>query len=74
VERHPGSRRDTAGNRFTLNASSWPYCAYTNVLDRLAADGPIPVGNTAGGIHTAFIKAEQVKWGKIVREANIRIE
>ena len=42
-------------------------------LDRLAADGPIPVGNTPEE-YTAFIKAEQTKWGKIVREANIRIE
>jgi tripartite-type tricarboxylate transporter receptor subunit TctC len=44
-----------------------------NVLDRLAADGPIPMGSTPEE-YVAFIKAEQVKWGKIVREASIRIE
>ena len=44
-----------------------------NVLDRLAADGPIAMGSTPEE-YTAFIKAEQAKWGKIVREAGIRIE
>jgi tripartite-type tricarboxylate transporter receptor subunit TctC len=44
-----------------------------NVLDRLAADGPVPMGGTPEE-YGAFIKAEQVKWGKIVREAGIRIE
>jgi tripartite-type tricarboxylate transporter receptor subunit TctC len=56
-----------------LNAELVRIVRLPNVLDRLAADGPIPVGNTPEE-YTAFIKAEQVKWGKIVREANIRIE
>ena len=43
------------------------------VLDRLAADGPIAVGSTPDAF-TAFIKAEQAKWSKVVHEAGIRIE
>jgi tripartite-type tricarboxylate transporter receptor subunit TctC len=36
-------------------------------------DGPIPVGNTPEEF-AAVIKSEQAKWGKVIREANIRIE
>ena len=44
-----------------------------NVLDRLSGDGPIGVGNTPEEF-VAYIKAEHAKWGKVVREANIRVE
>ena len=44
-----------------------------NVLDRLAADGPIPIGNSPQEF-AAHIKAEQAKWSKVIREANVRIE
>jgi tripartite-type tricarboxylate transporter receptor subunit TctC len=44
-----------------------------SVLDRLVNDGPIPVGNTPEEF-AAVIKSEQAKWGKVIREANIRIE
>ena len=44
-----------------------------NVLERLAGDGAIPVGSTPEQF-VAYIKAEQVKWGKVIREANIRID
>lgn len=44
-----------------------------NVLDRLSADGPIPVSSTPEEF-AAFIRAERAKWGAVVREANIRIE
>lgn len=44
-----------------------------NVLDRLVSDGPVPVGNTPEEF-AAVIKAEQAKWGKVIREANVRIE
>lgn len=44
-----------------------------NVLERLEADGPVPVGNTPEEF-AAFIKSEQAKWGKVVREARVRIE
>ncbi len=44
-----------------------------NVLDRLSGDGPIGVGNTPEEF-AAYIKAEHAKWGKVVREANIRVE
>ena len=42
-------------------------------LDRLASDGPIPIGNSPAEF-AAFIKAEQVKWSQVVRAANIRID
>ena len=44
-----------------------------NVLDRLVNDGPVPVGNSPEEF-AAVIKAEQAKWGTVIREANIRIE
>ena len=43
------------------------------VLDRLAADGPIPIGSTPDEF-TAFIKAEQAKWGRVVKSANLKID
>jgi tripartite-type tricarboxylate transporter receptor subunit TctC len=43
------------------------------VLDRLAGDGTIPVGNTPDEF-LAFIKSEQAKWSKVVRAANIAID
>ena len=42
-------------------------------LDRLASDGPIPIGNSPAEF-AAFIKSEQVKWSQVVRAANIRID
>ncbi len=44
-----------------------------NVLDRLEGDGPIPIGNTSEQF-AAHIKAEQAKWGRVVRDANVRID
>jgi tripartite-type tricarboxylate transporter receptor subunit TctC len=44
-----------------------------NILDRLVNDGPIPVGNTPEEF-AAVIKSEQAKWGKVIREANVRID
>jgi tripartite-type tricarboxylate transporter receptor subunit TctC len=44
-----------------------------NVLDRLEGDGPIPIGNSPDEF-TAYIKAEQAKWGKVVKEAHVRID
>ena len=43
------------------------------VLDRLSNDGPIPIGNTPEQF-AGLIKAEQVKWARVVREANIKID
>jgi tripartite-type tricarboxylate transporter receptor subunit TctC len=43
------------------------------VLDRLEGDGPIPIGNSPDEF-TAYIKAEQAKWGKVVKEAHVRID
>jgi tripartite-type tricarboxylate transporter receptor subunit TctC len=56
-----------------LNADIVKVLKTPNVFDRLAADGSIAVGNSAQEF-AAFIKSEQVKWGKVVREANVRIE
>ena len=42
-------------------------------FDRLAADGTTPTGSTPEEF-TTYIKAEQAKWSKVVREANIRVE
>jgi tripartite-type tricarboxylate transporter receptor subunit TctC len=43
------------------------------VLDRLANDGPIAIGNTPEQF-AAFIKSEQTKWAPVVRAANITAE
>jgi tripartite-type tricarboxylate transporter receptor subunit TctC len=42
-------------------------------FDRLAADGTTPTGSTPEEF-AAYIKAEQAKWSKVVREANIKVE
>lgn len=42
------------------------------VVDRLAPDGTIAIAGTPEEF-AAFIKSEQVKWSKVVREANITI-
>lgn len=44
-----------------------------NTLDRLAGDGSVAVASTPEEF-AAYIKAEHAKWGKVVREANIRVE
>jgi len=56
-----------------LNAELVKIIHTPNVLDRLASDGPVPIGNSPEQF-AAFIKAEQAKWGKVVKEANVRIE
>ena len=44
-----------------------------NTLDRLAGDGSVAVASTPEEF-AVFIKSEHVKWSKVVREANIRVE
>jgi len=44
-----------------------------NTIERLAYDGSVAVGSTPEEF-AAYIKAEHVKWAKVVREANIRVE
>ena len=56
-----------------LNAEIVKALRAPGVLDRLAADGPIPVGNTPEQF-AAVIKSETVKWGEVVRAAGIKIE
>jgi len=56
-----------------LNAELVKILHTPNVLDRLEGDGPIPVGNSPEQF-TAYIKAEQAKWAKVVREAHVRID
>ncbi len=45
----------------------------SGVLDRLAADGSIGVGSTPEQF-TQYIRSEQAKWSKVVREAGMAIE
>lgn len=56
-----------------LNAELVKIIHTPNVLDRLASDGPVPIGNSPEQFG-AYIKAEQQKWAKVVREANVRID
>jgi tripartite-type tricarboxylate transporter receptor subunit TctC len=56
-----------------LNAELVKIMRTPGVFDRLAADGTMPTGSTPEEF-TAFIKAEQAKWSKVVREANIKSE
>jgi tripartite-type tricarboxylate transporter receptor subunit TctC len=56
-----------------LNAELVKILRNPRVLDRLVNDGPVPVGNTPEEF-AAVIRSEQAKWGKVIREANIRIE
>jgi tripartite-type tricarboxylate transporter receptor subunit TctC len=44
-----------------------------NLFERLSADGPIAVSSTPQEF-SLFIKAEQLKWGAVVRQAHIRID
>jgi tripartite-type tricarboxylate transporter receptor subunit TctC len=44
-----------------------------DVKERLAALGADPIGNTPAEF-AAMIKVETAKWGKIVKDANIRVE
>jgi tripartite-type tricarboxylate transporter receptor subunit TctC len=56
-----------------LNAELVRILHMPGTLDRLASDGPVPIGNTSGEF-AAFIKSEQVKWSQVIRAANIRID
>lgn len=44
-----------------------------NTLNRLAGDGSVAVASTPEEF-AAYINAEHAKWGKVVREANIRVD
>jgi tripartite-type tricarboxylate transporter receptor subunit TctC len=44
-----------------------------STVERLAFDGSVAIGNTPEEF-AAFIKGEHVKWSRVVREANIRVE
>jgi len=56
-----------------LNAELVKILRTPGVLDRLASDGPVAIGSSPEAF-AAYIKSEQVKWGRVVREANIRME
>ncbi len=56
-----------------LNADIVKVLRMPNVFDRLEADGPVAVGSTPEQF-AAYIKSEQTKWGRVVRDAGIRIE
>lgn len=56
-----------------LNAEIVRILKSPNVLERLAQDGALPAPTTPEEF-AAFIKAEIVKWAKVVQAANIRID
>jgi tripartite-type tricarboxylate transporter receptor subunit TctC len=56
-----------------LNAEIVKIMRTPGVFDRLAADGTTPTGSSPEEF-VAYIKAEQAKWSKVVREANIKSE
>jgi tripartite-type tricarboxylate transporter receptor subunit TctC len=56
-----------------LNAELVRILRAPNVLDRLSGDGAVAIGTTPEQFG-AYIRSEQAKWGKVVREAGIRIE
>jgi len=56
-----------------LNAELVRILRAPGVLDRLAADGPVAVGNSPDEF-TAYIRAEQAKWSRTIRESGIRID
>ena len=47
--------------------------AQPDVREKLAAQGAEPIGNTPAEF-AAMITVETAKWGKIVKDANIRVE
>jgi tripartite-type tricarboxylate transporter receptor subunit TctC len=44
-----------------------------DIVDRFARDGVEAVGNSKADF-AAFLKAEMVKWGRVVKERNIKVE
>jgi tripartite-type tricarboxylate transporter receptor subunit TctC len=56
-----------------LNAEIVRIMRIPGVLDRLAADGTLPIGSSIDEF-AAFIKAEHNKWVKVVRAANMTID
>jgi tripartite-type tricarboxylate transporter receptor subunit TctC len=47
--------------------------ALPDVKQRLAAVGFVPVGDTPEEF-AAFLKAEDAKWGKVIRDGNIKVQ
>ena len=45
----------------------------SDVVERLSSQGVEPIGSTPEEL-AAFMKSETAKWGKVVREANIRLD
>ena len=56
-----------------LNAEIVKIMQVPAVIERLAPDGTLAISSTPEEF-AAFIKAEQTKWSKVVREAKIRID
>jgi tripartite-type tricarboxylate transporter receptor subunit TctC len=47
--------------------------AIRNLRERLLAQGDEPVGSTPAQF-SDFIRTEHAKWGKVVRDANIKLD
>ncbi len=56
-----------------LNGEVVKVLAMPDVRERFAAQGLIPGGGTPEAL-ASFLKSEMAKWGKLIREAGIRIE
>ena len=56
-----------------LNAAFVKSLQYPDVIARLSADGATPVGNSAAAFD-AYIKTEFVKWAKVVKAANLKLD
>ena len=56
-----------------LNSEIVKILRVPGTVERLAVDGSVAIGNTPEEFGV-FIKAEHVKWSRVVRESNIRVE
>ena len=64
-----GTPKDIVNKLYTEIAKT---VAQTDARERLLTLGLDPVGSTPEDF-TAYLKTETVKWGKLVREAGIRV-
>lgn len=56
-----------------LHAEIVKVLAVPDVRERLLSQSTEPVGNTPSEF-AAFIKSEHAKWGKVIRDANVRVD
>ena len=54
-------------------AGKWRDRKSRDIAERFEADGALPVGSTPQQF-AAFLKSEMLKWGRVIRDAGIRLE